>query len=78
MAATIGLTVIVTTRQSRQGARAHSALCALRGHYVREISRSQEFLRAHPRGIPGIPPAVIRTGVKDEQFTVDSLAGLHC
>lgn len=57
-------------KTARQGQLAHDALCALNQRNIDRIAQSQEFLRDHPDGIPGIPVKLIKDGIKADSSTV--------
>jgi hypothetical protein len=54
------------------------ALCAFRHDVQQRITTSEEFLREHPNGIPGISPAMIRSNLAAQRQTVDALSVLNC
>lgn len=56
----------------------HSALCTLRQDLVVRVHTSKDFLDKHPKGIPGIPGATIRTTLHGQQRTIDALSSLSC
>jgi hypothetical protein len=56
----------------------HDALCALRADKEVGVEASQTFLRDHPKGIPGISPAVIREGIQNQQRTIEALDSISC
>lgn len=57
---------------------AQTALCVMRGDLEQRIHGANEFLRTHPKGIPGIPASLIRDNVVQQQRTLKSLAPLDC
>lgn len=64
-------------RHSHESTRNTIALCALRDNYdvgiaVRrsEIKRSQDYLRDHPHGAPGIPTAIVEQGIRTNQLAL--------
>lgn len=61
-----------------QNADTTSALCSLRDNIASRAADSQDFLKKHPHGIPGITPAVIEAGVKRDENAVEALSGLPC
>jgi hypothetical protein len=54
------------------------ALCTLRGDLEQRVQSSRDFLRDHPKGIPGIPIATIKQGIDNQQRTIDALSSLSC
>jgi hypothetical protein len=54
------------------------ALCAFRSDVQARVAASEQFLREHPNGIPGISPATIRTNLRAQRQTVDALSVLNC
>ena len=63
---------------ARDGDEAHDALCVLKLDLERRVGTSRQFLKDNPQGIPGIPPQVIRNGIRNQQATIDSLDKLDC
>lgn len=72
---TLGVVAFLTFVDAQQ---THDGLCALRADLVVRINGSKKFLHEHPRGVLHISPAVIRTGIENEQRTVDALGSLQC
>jgi hypothetical protein len=76
----IGLVTYVaysSLESSRESSRNHIALCALHENIHRsvlerrvKIQRTEDFLRGHPHGIPGIPAKLFRRGLRDDQATL--------
>lgn len=63
--------------QIRRNEKATIALCLQRGNLdtriasdARTLERSRKFLRDHPRGIPGVPVALIQQGIDDDALTL--------
>jgi hypothetical protein len=54
------------------------ALCALRYDLDLRIATSQTFLDEHPKGIPGVPVALIQTGLANSIRTRKTLDVLEC
>lgn len=54
------------------------ALCALRADVEERVSVSEDFLREHPAGIPGVPVSSIRVSLEGQQRTVLALTSLSC
>lgn len=54
------------------------ALCTFRQDLVTRVLASTDFLRDHPKGIPGIPPKFILESIANQQRTITSLKDLHC
>jgi hypothetical protein len=84
--AVVGISTIVLldknsseTRQRLQAQRANTAaLCALRGDLEARVQSSNDFLLKHPRGIPGITAATIRSTIVNEQRTITALSPIRC
>lgn len=55
-----------------------AALCTFRADLIQRIEQSTVFLAEHPHGIPGIPAATIRDGIRNQQRTINALSSLHC
>lgn len=62
----------------RESARSTVALCSLRKDLEVRIDSSEKFLRDHPRGIPGITPALIKDGINNQKRTINALRVLNC
>jgi hypothetical protein len=56
----------------------NDALCALRVDLEARVAASEQFLEDNPNGIPGLPAAVIRTGITNQQRTIEALGDLEC
>jgi hypothetical protein len=56
----------------------HDALCNLRGDLQTRVDTTHRFLRLHPAGIPGVPPALLAQQADGQQRTVNALAPLGC
>lgn len=54
------------------------ALCAMRSDLQNRVDTASELLMTHPRGIAGIPAAVIQTTIVNEQHTIKALSPLSC
>lgn len=63
---------------ANQATTAKDALCNLRSDQIVRIRTSQDFLVAHPHGIPGISPKVIKQGIQQASRVVDALDELGC
>lgn len=75
---TTGYSIRELRHQSREGVTAHQALCAFKLDLAYRVTASQEYLRTHPEGFPGIPASTLRNSIANQQRTLDSLSGLHC
>lgn len=58
--------------------RTGDALCALRVDLEVRVNANKDFLIRHPKGIPGVKPAEIQTGIKNQERTIDALGNLSC
>ena len=65
-------------RLAREGEQAHDALCVIKADLRQRVAAGRKFLREHPRGIPGIPPATLRSSIANQQATLDALKPLAC
>lgn len=65
-------------RLTRENQQAVDALCALRADLRRRARSSRQFLEEHPRGIPGVPAATIRSGIRNQERTIRALRHLSC
>jgi hypothetical protein len=63
---------------SQRNATAVAGLCALKLDLAVRVASSEEFLRQHPEGIPGVPVSVIRSGIVNQRHTLDALAVVKC
>lgn len=76
LAALAALLIIFTVYRNNQ---TRVALCALRVDIDQRIAGSQDFLKKHPNGIPGLIPAgVIRVNIRNSQRTRKALDVLSC
>jgi hypothetical protein len=55
-----------------------TALCVLRADQDKRIESSEQFLRDYPKGIPGIPIAVIQSSLANSRRTRKALDNLDC
>jgi hypothetical protein len=62
----------------RLAAGSNRALCALRGDLENRVRQTDKFLHDHPRGIPGIPAATLRTNANGQRRTIRALSNLRC
>lgn len=67
-----GIFVGATTKTNQD------ALCALRGDLELRTESGKEFLKEHPKGIPGVPVSTILKGIHDEERSIKALDGLSC
>lgn len=68
----------VNRNLGRQGQEAHDALCVFKADLQRRYGVGLEFIRTHPRGIPGIPAATLTTSLNNQKATLGSLSRLDC
>lgn len=54
------------------------ALCAVRAGEETSVQASEDFLLENPKGIPGITPALIKTGIANRKRTIKALSDLDC
>jgi hypothetical protein len=73
-----GLVLWSVWAQAQQNDRTTGSLCELRHDLERRVASSEEFLRDHPRGIPGIPAATLKVGVDGQRRTIRALSNLPC
>lgn len=64
-----------TQKAAEQSAR---ALCNIRNTYAQSIRSTREFLKDHPKGIPGIPNSVLLKGIADNQKRIKALSDVDC
>jgi hypothetical protein len=56
----------------------HNALCSFVDDLKGRIQTSEEFLAEHPNGIPGLSVEVLRTSIRNQKMTIESLFNLKC
>lgn len=56
----------------------NDALCTFRQDLIVRVLSSTDFLKKHPKGIPGIPPKIILEGISNQQKTITALKDLNC
>lgn len=58
----------------------HNALCTFRGELQDQVISSEQFLKEHPAGLPGleISAATIRQGVEKQNLAITALSSLSC
>lgn len=71
--AIIGVLII-----GREGQKSHDAVCALRTDLIRRVHDSDQFLKVHPHGIPGISRADIQRGIDGQRRTIHALRVADC
>lgn len=54
------------------------ALCTERNSFDQSIRATEDFLKTHPNGIPGISRAVILRGLHQTEQARRALADIHC
>lgn len=59
------------------GADAHRALCVFKADLEQRVAEGKAFLATHQGGFAGIPAAVIRNSLQNQERTVKSLL-IHC
>jgi hypothetical protein len=65
-------------QQSERGAQAYRAVCTLRHDLRVREAQGEAFLKAHPDGAFGIPAAVLRASIENQQHTIFALRELEC
>jgi len=53
-------------------------LCAIRHDAENSVQQSQDFLKDHPNGIPGISRKLLLRSIAQQQALADNLAGIKC
>lgn len=66
------------TELAREGKQAKFAFCVFKHDLEVRSKATQDFLRDHPGGIPGLPKAVFQNSVRNQQATIMSLQSLDC
>lgn len=63
-----------------EGQKSHDAVCALRTDLIRRVHDSQQFLDAHPQGLPkaGISRADIERSIQGQKDTIHALRVADC
>lgn len=64
--------------RAQDGRDAHKAICLLVQNLETRVSDSQEFLRHHPNGIPGISRSDINRSIQGQQSTINALRKADC
>lgn len=59
--------------QANDGQESHKAICALVADYHKRIVDGEQFIKAHPNGIPGIPGSIILNSIQNEKRTAKIL-----
>jgi hypothetical protein len=54
------------------------AICALRTDLELRTQSGEAFLKEHPKGIPGIPPATLQQSIDNQKRSIKALSGLSC
>lgn len=54
------------------------ALCAIKLDATRRVSETQEFLKEHPEGIPGLEPEILKRGIDTAKAQVKALSDVSC
>jgi hypothetical protein len=74
-----GVTVFVLTHKTNEGTETHEAVCALVADLEERTEGTQDFLAAHPRGIPGLATASqLRESLHNQERTLSALGVLSC
>lgn len=55
-----------------------NSLCALRDGLESRVAESEQFLKAHPNGIPGISKQDITRSIVNQKLTISALSALNC
>ena len=55
-----------------------TAVCNLRAEQANRVHETVDFLRGHPRGIPGVPIGSLRLSLYNEERTLQALKPLRC
>lgn len=86
MSAALVVSGLALKQRFEQGAKTRMAICRsentlrkiLHDEHETKLKRQQQFLRAHPNGIPGIPGDLIRQGIADERVIVRDTRPVLC
>lgn len=57
---------------------ASDALCTFRADLQSRVTQTQDYLRLHPEGFPGVSPETMQTSLAGQVRTVASLSSLSC
>lgn len=76
----VGISFGRTSDQSKEGAEAHTAICALEHDLENRIRASEEFLHQHPNGIAGISRNQFVRSIRSQQASIAAFkrSGLDC
>lgn len=61
-----------------QQSKTNDALCTFRNDLQTRVVQTQEFLRDHPEGFPGVPSGTLQQSLAGQIRTVASLSALDC
>lgn len=74
-----GITVYVLSLKSNEGSETHAAVCALTADLEQRTQSTRDFLRKHPKGIPGLATAPqLRESLHNQERTLDALSVVSC
>ena len=77
--AALSILLVWNLRLSNEGRHAHAAICALESDLQQRVDNGRQFLKDHPKGLPGIATAAqIRSTIRNEERTVKKLAIAKC
>jgi hypothetical protein len=76
--ASVGWSTWRTRDDIDRNQQALTALCVLRADQDKRIESAEQFLRDYPKGIPGIPIAVIQSSLANSRRTRKALDNLDC
>jgi hypothetical protein len=76
------ITFVVTTwlvvHLIGQNSQANAALCTFRGDLEHRVTATENYLREHPEGFPGVSAATLQSSLNGQRRTVRALGSLDC
>lgn len=67
-----GVYIYVENHSSKQ------AICALRSDLELRTASTNDFLKKHPKGIPGVPVTTLKEGLSNQERSIKALSGVSC
>jgi hypothetical protein len=72
----LGVFLYVTERKAQHNTA--KALCTFRNDLSTRVHTTEKFLIDHPQGLDGLIPALLRSSLKNQRGTLNSLKHLDC
>ena len=74
----VGYMVSYNRSLAQDGKEAHDGICTLKADYQRQNREAVAFLLLNPKGLPGIPSAVIQNSIRGRKNTIEALSAVKC